>query len=123
MSEESQLSCITGDAAFSFNDASAAPLDRLRQVSTSIKSMDAPGKCVTPLYISVLSLARGTAVNTSLPRSPLHAGKWLPDVKAESGIKRQRPVMKRGLHQPYAHGASLICSIHYGLHQLAANAH
>src|ERR1700722_284456 len=122
MAGESRGRSISGNAARDLHHSGSALLNGLLHFSASIKSMHPSGQHVAGIQISRLCRPHHTSWNIPLEGPSLDAGEGLPNLEAEAGVKRERAIVIRSLHQPHSRGTPLVGSSHHRLHQLAPNA-
>src|ERR1700743_3862238 len=108
MTEEREICRVARDNPTALNSFCSALLDRVRQVGAAVESVYATRQRVAAFEIGALCLAHRAARDAALLRSSLHARKRLANVEAEPGVKRERAIVKRGLHEADAGRTALI---------------
>src|SRR5262249_25346847 len=84
--------------------------------------MHAAGERVAGIQIPSLCRSDRAARNFSFARCSLKARERLADVEPESGVERERTIVKSGLHETHTGWTALVRAIHGRLHQLAPDA-
>ena len=85
-------------------------LDGLLQFGAAIESMHPPGEGVAGFQIRGLGQPYRTSRNISFGGPSLEAGQGFPDIETEAGVKRERAIVVRSLHQPHSRGTALVCA-------------
>jgi hypothetical protein len=122
MTGESEGSCVSRNSAAALYGNCSFVLHGFRQLGSTIKSMDLPGKYIACVQIGGFRWPNETPGDTSLESPSLEAGKGLPDIEPETRVEREGPIVIGGLHQPDSDGLALARSIEYSPHQHPSSA-